>query len=85
MGKYSGNFNGNFNGVNSKTSPCKNCTKRYVGCHGDCLEYMDWRQAVDTERERVQELKQHENMIRSDQIYRCNHMKKTGVHKDGRR
>ena len=82
MGKYSGNFNGNFNGVNSKNSPCKNCTKRYVGCHGDCLEYMDRRQSVDIEREHLLEAKQQANMIRSDQIYRCSKMKKTS-HKHG--
>ena len=83
MAKYSGHFNGNFNGVNSKISPCKNCTKRYVGCHGECLEYIDWRQSVDIEREHLHEAKQQENMIRSDQIYRCSKMKKTS-HKNGR-
>lgn len=79
MGKYSGNFNGNFNGVNKET-PCKNCTKRYVGCHGECLAYIDWKQAVDTERERIREIKQEENLIRDDNIRRCENMKKHGAY-----
>lgn len=77
------NFNGNFNGVNGST-PCRGCNKRYVGCHGECLEYIDWKQSVETEKERINELKQRENMIRDDTIRRCEHMKKCGGHK-GRR
>lgn len=23
--------------------PCKNCTNRYLGCHADCLDYVDWK------------------------------------------
>ena len=26
-------------------APCKGCEDRYVGCHGSCQKYMDWREA----------------------------------------
>lgn len=25
-------------------APCKNCTERYVGCHGDCKKYIEYSQ-----------------------------------------
>lgn len=30
-----------------KTGPCKQCTERFVGCHSECLKYIDWRQQID--------------------------------------
>ena len=34
-----------------KDSPCRqngiNCTKRHVGCHSTCKEYMAWKAEVD--------------------------------------
>lgn len=27
-------------------SPCKGCRKRHTGCHGDCQDYMDWKETV---------------------------------------
>ena len=26
---------------------CQGCTKRYVGCHSDCLDYKDFRKEKD--------------------------------------
>lgn len=28
-----------------KDNPCKDCTKRKIGCHGKCKEYQAWREA----------------------------------------
>lgn len=30
-----------------KINPCKDCTKRQVGCHGSCKEYGEWRAKRD--------------------------------------
>lgn len=27
-------------------SPCKGCRKRHTGCHGDCQDYMGWKETV---------------------------------------
>lgn len=37
-------------------SSCKNCTERYVGCHGKCEKYQEFRKERDAELE--QNLKQ---------------------------
>ena len=26
-------------------APCKNCKERYLGCHGDCEKYADFKNA----------------------------------------
>lgn len=26
-----------------RANPCKDCAKRYVGCHADCGDYLKWR------------------------------------------
>ena len=26
-------------------APCKNCKERYLGCHGDCEKYADFKDA----------------------------------------
>lgn len=31
-------------------APCKNCTLRYVGCHANCSEYLEWAKAARSER-----------------------------------
>jgi hypothetical protein len=45
--------------------PCKGCTKRYSGCHGQCKDYKDWKKLRDEDlaKQRKQyedELKWHE-------------------------
>lgn len=32
-------------------SPCKDCTRRYLGCHSKCPEYKSFRAARDKELE----------------------------------
>lgn len=33
-------------------NPCKECTERFVGCHTVCVKYEDYKQALETEKER---------------------------------
>lgn len=32
-------------------SPCKDCTKRSVNCHGTCEEYIEFQKQLDQEKE----------------------------------
>lgn len=32
-------------------NPCKDCTARHVGCHGDCDRYKEWKAAHDQQKE----------------------------------
>lgn len=31
-------------------APCKNCTQRYIGCHANCSEYLEWAELARSER-----------------------------------
>lgn len=42
---------------------CRDCTKRKVGCHGHCKEYLAWKKAYEKERKRIQA------RIHDEQIY----------------
>ena len=44
--------------------PCKNCEKRYVGCHGSCNEYKEAKEKNDKEKEEIRCLKKRENDVR---------------------
>lgn len=33
----------------SVAAPCKGCTDRFIGCHGKCDRYIDWRANKDVE------------------------------------
>lgn len=33
-----------------KPCPCKECTKRYSGCHSKCKEYKEWSEELAEER-----------------------------------
>ena len=33
--------------MNMNLSPCKDCEKRYVGCHSECEQYKEFRVARD--------------------------------------
>ena len=45
---------------NHKKGVCHNCDKRYVGCHSNCVEYLDWRQQYDAERMCIREKKKRD-------------------------
>lgn len=36
-----------------RKSPCHGCGKRFVGCHSECLEYIDFVQKNDADREEI--------------------------------
>lgn len=38
------------------TSPCKDCDKRFIGCHGSCDDYKVFR----TELDRINQLKEED-------------------------
>ena len=44
--------------------PCKDCTRRKLGCHGRCPEYAEYREAA----EELQRLRAAENDIVGHQI-----------------
>lgn len=32
-------------------TPCKDCTDRYIGCHGECELYLDYKAEINKCRE----------------------------------
>lgn len=40
-------------------SPCKNCTKRTVGCHLNCEGYINFRNGVNDIKERMRADKEY--------------------------
>ncbi len=48
--------------------PCKDCEKRYVGCHSKCTEYVDFRKRLDAENE-VRQKKMTELVERGNYIH----------------
>lgn len=34
-------------------SPCKSCSRRYSGCHSNCKDYKEYRQALDERNELI--------------------------------
>lgn len=34
-------------------APCKGCVKRYVGCHGSCSEYNEWKKLIAEEKTKL--------------------------------
>lgn len=33
--------------------PCHGCTDRYVGCHGKCQAYQDWKTCEEERKEAI--------------------------------
>lgn len=40
---------------------CKGCTKRYVGCHSECEDYLKFRRELDEKNEARIKAKQEED------------------------
>jgi hypothetical protein len=34
----------------NQTCPCKDCKRRFLGCHSSCGEYKTWKNLKETER-----------------------------------
>jgi len=32
--------------------PCRNCSKRVLGCHSNCKDYIDWKKNIDAVNEK---------------------------------
>lgn len=43
-------------------APCKNCTLRYVGCHANCTEYLEWAELARS----VRAAKNHDEHLRNE-------------------
>lgn len=43
-------------------APCKNCTQRYVGCHANCSEYLEWAELARS----VRAAKNHDEHLRNE-------------------
>lgn len=35
--------------------PCRDCSKRKVGCHGECQAYLEWSKKKQEENARIHE------------------------------
>lgn len=43
-------------------APCKNCTLRYVGCHANCTEYLEWAELARS----IRAAKNHDEHMRNE-------------------
>ena len=43
-------------------APCKNCTLRYVGCHANCCEYLEWAELARS----IRAAKNHDEHMRHE-------------------
>lgn len=57
-------------------SPCGQCTDRYVGCHGVCDKYAEYRVGINESKKRVYTAKKLEHNV-GRVLYR--HHKKGGA------
>ena len=46
-----------------KLSPCKGCQNRFVGCHSKCLEYIDYEQKNDVEKQAIKNAKRLNGLV----------------------
>jgi hypothetical protein len=40
-------------GGTKELNPCKECTRRYEGCHSSCEDYLSWKAENDAEHARI--------------------------------
>ena len=52
----------NFNRYYSSPFTCKDCKKRWIGCHGSCEEYQKIRREMDQENKRRYQEKESRRM-----------------------
>ena len=63
-------------------SPCMGCKKRYVGCHSECLAYIDYKQKLAVLNE-LKEREREQVAVQSDRIRRGVAKVKAGHNKGG--
>ena len=44
-----------------RTSPCHKCADRYVGCHSECAEYLDFLAVHKEEKETIRKNKEKQS------------------------
>lgn len=49
-------------------SPCKNCPERHVACHSSCEKYINYRKTLESDKDKIKQVKDYENGIRSFKI-----------------
>ena len=62
---------------------CKDCTKRFVGCHATCTSYAEYRTRVDSARKEETEWKRNERLKSPYKIMMMNKFADRGI--DSRR
>ena len=51
-----------------RKSPCLGCEKRFVGCHAECLEFIDYQQRRGAERDEIRRQKRLDSLTTFSQI-----------------
>lgn len=41
-------------------SPCKNCNDRFIGCHGSCCKYLEFKSISNYEKSIIHKKKREE-------------------------
>ena len=45
---------------NIPPSPCKDCSDRYLGCHAECIKYIDFKQRSEVVKQMIADEKTFE-------------------------
>ena len=45
--------------------PCKDCATRYIGCHGSCMKYYEWKEKREAENKKRQKYYDGEQFLES--------------------
>lgn len=64
-----------------KNNPCHGCKKRHVGCHANCEEYRDWKEALDKDNEELRHKKYVENYDAHAKLHDERYNKKQNIWK----
>ena len=51
-----------------KNSPCKDCPSRYPGCHSNCKDYKEFKQALDERNDLIRQERDRYNDVRAGSI-----------------
>lgn len=66
--------------------PCKDCTKRQLGCHSTCKDYIEWNKAHLKEKARLQEKERLDNAsISMDESISRKHTRAKENYRKGKR
>lgn len=51
--------------VQEPACPCRGCEQRHSGCHAKCVNYEEWRAAMDDKTEKVKKIRSEDCVVRS--------------------